>query len=296
MAIIEFLQRFSNPVLDWFMRIVTEGGDVTFAIVVGVILYWLVDKKFAYKMTLTFLFSAGINGGLKQLTQKNRPYQDGAKAILQETTGSSMPSGHSQNIAVMATMMGHKFKDKLWVKITAIVLLVLVPLSRMYLGQHYLDDVLVGVILGVGIAILSMYVLTKYDGFEDYIGLGLIPVFIILMIIFNKDNQIFVAGGALVGLTVGYFLEKRFVDYDVKAPWKTQIFKLIIGLAVALGLKEGLKVLFKLIHKNNLLLENIFDAIRYLLVSLWATLGAMALFKAIFPNNNKQEVKETVQK
>lgn len=287
MVIIDFLQRFSNPVLDIVMRIITEAGDVTFAIVIGVIFFWLIDKKFAYKMMITFLFSAGINSSLKEIFKRPRPFDIKPEVDItnQQTIGYSFPSGHSQNIAVMGTMVSNRFKDRLWLKITALVLVILVPLTRLYLGQHFIEDVLVGLVLGVLVAILAIYVLNKFDGYEDYVGLGLIPLFIVLMIVLKDNNQVFIASGALIGLSVGYFLEKRFVDYDVKAPLKIQIFKLVIGLAVALGLKEGLKVIFNLIAKDN----NILDAIRYGLVALWASLGAMALFKAIFPNKNKVE-------
>lgn len=287
MQIIEALQKLSTPILDYIMRIITEGGDVTIAIVIGVSLFWLVDKKFAYKLMLTFLVSAGINGGIKQFTNKNRPYQDGAKAILQRTEGSSMPSGHSQNIAVISTMVTFEYKEKLWVKILFPALFILVPLSRMYLGQHYLEDVLVGMALGVIIGIGGLYLLNKFDGYEDYIGLALIPVLLILMVFFRRENQIYVAGGSLIGLSVGYFLEKRYVDYDVKAPFWQQVIKLVIGLGVAFGLKEGLKILFALVKEKS----NILDAFRYMIVALWASLGAMVLFKAIFPNHSKKEIK-----
>lgn len=288
MGIIEFIQRASNPILDWFMRIITEGGDVTFAIIVGAILFWLIDKKFAYKMMLTFLFSAGINSTLKGLFNKPRPFhKDPSLDIMKlDTVGSSFPSGHSQNIAVMATMVPYQYKSKLWIKITAIVLLVLVPFSRLYLGQHFLEDILVGVVLGIGIGIFALFILTKFDDYEDYIGLGLIPVFIALMFIFKDDNQVYVAGGALTGLSIGYFIEKRYIKYEVKAPLKIQIFKLLIGLSVALGLRTGLKLLFNLISKEN----NILDAVRYLIIALWASLGAMALFKKIFPQKEVEQI------
>ena len=45
MQVIEFIQKFSNPFLDWFFRIITEAGDTIFFIVVGAILYWVFDKS-----------------------------------------------------------------------------------------------------------------------------------------------------------------------------------------------------------------------------------------------------------
>ncbi len=111
--------------------------------------------------------------------------------------------------------------------------------------------------------------------------------------IFFPNNQLFVAGGAYIGLTLGYFLEKRYVKYDTKEIWWIQILKVLFGLLIAIGLKEGIKPLFKLIHGNNETLENIFDAVRYFLVALWASLGAMFTFeKVLRVNGEKRFIKK----
>ncbi len=285
MQIIEFLQSFSNPVLDWFFRIITEAGDVTFFIVLGATVYWSVDKKFAFKMMVTFIFSAFVNGVIKNYTNKLRPYEEGAEPILQETTGSSMPSGHSQNFAVLSSFMIKEFYPVKWVRYLFISLAVLVPLSRLYLGQHYLEDVLVGLVLGAGFGVLGLYVFSKFDGKEGLISLGLIPIFIILMIII-QDEQLYVVGGAYIGLSLGYILENKYVKLDVKAKPLTQVLKIVVGLLVAFGLKEGLKPLFKLFGD-----QLIWVAIRYFVVAIWASLGAMALFK-VFPKEKEKLAKQ----
>lgn len=286
MAIIEFLQSFSNAPLDYIMRALTEFGDVMFFIVLGAILFWCVDKKFAYKLMTTLLFSATINGGIKHFTNKNRPYQDegGARAILQETDGSSMPSGHSQNILTASTIMVHEYRKVNWVKWIFIILAVIVPITRMYLGQHYLEDVLVGMLLGFLIGLLGLFVYKTFPDKEEYVGLIAAPI-IILMMIFIPEKQVFVSGGAFLGLVLGYFIEKKKVGYNTKAKLSVQIYKVLIGLAVALLLLEGLKALFGLIDDTNLVLI----AIRYFAVAFWASLGAPALFKLIF----KEKVETT---
>ncbi|MGI6359808.1 MAG: phosphatase PAP2 family protein [Acholeplasmatales bacterium] len=288
MPIIEFIQKFSNPFLDWFFRIITEAGDTIFFIVVGAIMYWVFDKKFAFKLMISFLFSALINGIIKNFTKKPRPYEEGAEAILQRTGGSSMPSGHSQGIGGLGSMMIYKYKEVKWLRYVSIALMILVPFSRMYLGQHYLEDVIVGLALGIFLGLLGLYLLSVGNpDKEDIRAAYLIPLFILLMIFFS-NNQLFVAGGAYIGLTLGYFLEKRYVKYDTKEVWWVQILKVLFGLLIAIGLKEGIKPLFKLIHGDNLVLENIFDAIRYFLVALWASLGAMFIFEKTLRVNGKR--------
>ncbi len=276
MQIIEFLQQFSNLPLDWLMRFITEFGDIMFFIVLGVVLFWCIDKQFAYKLMSTLLFSATINGAFKFFTNKNRPYEDGAKPILQETEGSSMPSGHSQNIATASTMMIKEYYPIKWVRWPFIALVILVPFSRMYLGQHYLDDVIVGIVLGVAIGVLGIILYAKFPNKEEYIGFIMSPIVIILMILI-PEKQVFVGGGAYLGLVLGYYFEKKYVQFDVKASLKVNILKVVIGLVVALILLEGLKVIFNLFGEYF-----IFVAIRYFLVAAWASLGAPALFKKIF--------------
>lgn len=293
MPIIEFIQKFSNPFLDWFFRIITEAGDTIFFILVGAIMYWVFNKKFAFKLMISFLFSALLNGVIKHFTKKPRPYEEGARAILQKTGGSSMPSGHSQGIGALGSMMIYEYKEVKWLRYLGIALMILVPFSRMYLGQHYLEDVIVGLILGISLGLLGLYLLSIGNpDKEDIRATYLIPLFILLMIFF-PNNQLYVAGGAYIGLTLGYFFEKRYVKYDTEEVWWVQILKVLFGLLIAFGLKEGIKPLFKLIHGDNLVLENIFDAIRYFLVALWASLGAMFIFeKTLRVNGEKRFVKK----
>ncbi|MCU0105377.1 phosphatase PAP2 family protein [Acholeplasma vituli] len=285
MQIIEFLQSLSNPVLDWTMRIITEVGDQYFFILLGAILYWTVDKKFAFKLMVSYLGSAFINGGLKAITNKPRPYQEGARAILQETTGSSMPSGHAQASGALAINLWNEYYYAKWVRVLMIAMIILVPLSRMYLGQHYLEDVLVGLVLGLILGSTFMFLLGVGNFDREHIrALYPIPVLLILMVFFHEE-PLFVAGGAYIGLAVGYYFEKLYVKYKVAAPLKIQIIKVILGLVIALALKEGLKFVlpYSLFESDpQSIWVLILDFVRYLLIGLWASLGFMWVAKKLF--------------
>jgi undecaprenyl-diphosphatase len=285
MQIIEFLQSFSNPVLDWTMRIITEFGDQYFFILLGAVLYWTVDKKFAFKLMIAYLGSAFINGGLKAMINKPRPFEVGARPILQQSDGSSMPSGHAQAAGSLAINLWNEYYYSKWIRGFMIAMVILVPLSRVYLGQHYLEDVLVGVVLGLILGSTFMFLLGVGNFDKEHIrALYPIPVLIILMAFFHLE-PLFVAGGSYIGLATGYFIEKKYVRYKVNAPALIQVTKVVLGLVVAIGLKEGLKLVFPYsasVDINPTFLDLSFDFLRYFLIGVWASLGMMWVSKKLF--------------
>ena len=107
----------------------------------------------------------------------------------------------------------------------------------------------------------------------------------ILGAFFIVDKNYYVAIASMIGLTLGYDLELRYVKYEVKAPLKVQIAKYVIGIIVALLLKEGLKLVFPYSGNDDLnltQLDLILDGLRYFILTVWLSLGAMWVFKKLF--------------
>lgn len=291
MEIIKFIQQFSNPILDLLMRIITQFGDVYFYLAIGIVFYWIIDKKFGFKLMVTFLFSMTINGLIKSIVKRPRPFQKDSSVLLSEfdiTDGYSFPSGHSQGIFSMGTLLIKERGSHKWLKYSLITLMVLVPISRVYLAQHYLSDILVGAVIGVIFSLVGLFLL-EYgnDNVEDVRALYLVPVVFILAVFF-QDKDVFRAAGAYTGLTVGYFLEKRYVGYNIKDTLQVNILKLLIGVPTVFGLELGMKVLLRAIK----LPESFVYILTYLLVTLWASFGVMALFKVLFKKDEQIVLKE----
>lgn len=98
-------------------------------------------------------------------------------------------------------------------------------------------------------------------------------------------EPLFVAGGSYIGLATGYFIEKKYVRYKVNAPALIQVTKVVLGLVVAIGLKEGLKLVFPYsasVDINPTFLDLSFDFLRYFLIGVWASLGMMWVSKKLF--------------
>lgn len=280
--IIKVLQTLRSPVVDWFFYIVTQFGDQYAFIVMAVILYWTYDKIYAHKFATTFMISALINTGIKEIVKRDRPYIKHPTEVETETKwltdGYSFPSGHSQSIGVLGyTLIDlHKKHNKKFLYWIAIFLMIFVPISRLYLAQHFPSDVIVGLGLSILMSYLLFKMLDRANNKEEFYTLALIPVFAGLMF-FIKTSSLYLASGAFIGFAIGYYLEKRYIKYNVKNTLGKQILKIIIGLVIALAFKEGLKHVFP----SNLL----FTFIRYFIIGVWVALGAPWVFKYVFKSN-----------
>lgn len=290
LQILKIIQLMRNPVTDWFFYIVTQIGDQYFFIALAVIIYWTINKKYAHKFVFTFMISALFNTILKEIFKRPRPYtQPGVYTDpMWMTTGYSFPSGHSQAAGVMGytAFDASKKTNKKWIWYVGIALMILIPLSRVYLGQHYPSDVLVGLILAFVIAHFVFKLVDAMGDNEHIYTIMLAPIFI-LFLFFTTNSIVYVAAGGFVGFAVGYYLEKVYVKYDVNTTFLKQVLKVVLGLVVALLIKEGMKFVFPYsatvdIHSTTW--DLIFDFIRYLMIGAWAAVGAPLVFKYVFRN------------
>ncbi len=283
LEIIRGLQLIRNPFFDWLFYIITYVGDQYFFIVIAVVIYWTISKKFAHRFALMYMIASLFTFVLKNIFKRPRPYTEAGITVPFEyyTTGYSMPSGHATAAGVLgyAALKSKKQTGYRWLGYIAIAIMILVPFTRMYLGQHYLSDVIVGLVVGLGFAYGIDKLIDLMGDKEEWWTFILFPIVPVMMILF-LDYDLYVAAGAYVGFAVGYFVEKRYVKFVVKATFWIQVLKVVGGLVIVLGIKEGLGWLFP-----DML---IFDFIRYLLIGVWVALGAPYVFKICMKKSLKK--------
>ena len=72
--------------------------------------------------------------------------------------------------------------------------------------------------------------------------------------------------GCTAGLVVVHFVDSKFINFDTKANWYSQVIKLVIGLVGVLAIKSGLSSPLVALFGN----EFVARAIRYFLIVLFA--------------------------
>ncbi len=158
----------SNTALDWLMPLITEQDNWTLPILV-LIFYLGFKTEKRGKITLVLLILTIILTDsicaqiLKPFIERVRPSHlnlDGLNLLVSKGGPCSMPSNHAANIFAFAVILSYFYEKA---KFPVFSLAFMVAFSRIYVGVHYPGDVIVGSILGYGIAwtILTLWVILK---------------------------------------------------------------------------------------------------------------------------------------
>lgn len=270
--IIKSIQTIISPFGDIFFQIVTMTGEEYFYIIAAAIIFWCINKKFGYKLGFALLTSTIVNIALKEVVNAVRPIGvPGIRSIRLETaTGQSFPSGHTQGATTFWTSCIIKIKRK-WIYIVGIIAIILVGISRLYLGLHYPIDVIGGIVIGLICVYISNYIFDYAQYTKNAWVLMIIIVPALIGMIWFREKTYYTIAGTVLGFYIGYIVESKYIQYDVRNTALKQLMKLVFGLGIPIIVKSILKKVLPI---------NIFsDFFRYMLIGLWITVGAPCIFK-----------------
>ena len=168
--LIEFLQAGRNTFFDTSFQVLSIVGS-TLGVVALVLFFLVFDRK----LLLTYLCSYGFVyltvSWLKDLVARPRPFNasDTIANIGDIVYEFSFPSGHAACATAIAIFLGYflikRFKKpstRACIVISCTIYIALVCLSRMYLGKHYLTDVLAGVAVSAIVCVLGLCILNTF--------------------------------------------------------------------------------------------------------------------------------------
>lgn len=164
LEILRNIQSIANPFLDILFQLITICGEQMVLVLIISIIYWVKDKKFGEYIAYAVLTSVLVNCVVKDIFKFKRPIgEEGIRTLREKTaTGYSFPSGHTQGAGSFYGAMAIYIKKKV-MYIIAIIMIILIGFSRLYLGVHYPKDVIVGGILGVLISYICYNIYNKYE-------------------------------------------------------------------------------------------------------------------------------------
>lgn len=297
MNFLYFLESIRNPVFDFIFSTITHIGEETVFLVLAIFFFWCVGKREGYYILVVGLVGTVINQMLKLIFAIPRPWvKDPSFTVVdsavEEATGYSFPSGHTQNVTGTFGSIG-RYSKRTSVRILTVSVILLVAFSRMYLGVHTPLDVGVSLVIGAALTFLLYPVFKNEERFEKFMpivisaSLLLTAAFMLYFPMFSASadhdainlasgmKNAYTLTGCTVGLAIVYFVDSIFIKFDTGAAWYAQLIKLVLGLGGVLLIKSGLSAPLVALFGN----EYIARMIRYLLIVLFAGIVWPLTFK-----------------
>jgi len=291
------------------MKFFSFLGSENFFFLILPLIYWSVDSRLGLQVAMILAASNSLKPILKMSFAGPRPYWVSAQVKAFAAEGSfGIPSGHSQDAVALWSTLASGVRRR-WAWIAALTLAFLIGFSRLYLGVHFVHDVLAGWLVGFlllwafrrfwdsAAAWLTTQSLARQVTIAFLISLIVIAVGAWVVVRLDgytfpeewKDNafragpipdpvsmeMILTSAGSLFGLAAGVAWIASRGGYQASGPMGKRALRYVLGLIGIIILWQGLGMVFP---RDENLVSYILRYFRYFLVGFWVTAGAPWLF------------------
>lgn len=283
------------------MLFFTSLGTEEFFLLAMPLVFWCINRRLGIELSVLLLASAGVNEWVKGLCKLPRPFWLESQVALSTETSFGLPSGHAQHALTIWGYLAAILRSP-W-RWLSVALLLLIALSRLYLGMHFPWDTLTGWLLGLLVlggffwlrprvtptlrswplrthiaaafiaatAVLILYLLAAAIPTGEPARYGVF-FSVALASVYDAAGTVV---GMILGIWIGFAAEARFVRFSPAGPLWRRGLRLVIGVIGLLALRFGLKALFP---ADPLAINLAFRTLRYALMMLWVAVGWPWLF------------------
>jgi membrane-associated phospholipid phosphatase len=292
------------PQLESFFQVISTLGIEEFYLALFPLIYWSVHKEAGRALAYLFLMGNVVNTTLKHAFREPRPFWLDPTLEKFSDGGYGIPSGHAQ-FTTTIYLFGATWIKRRWMWVLAVLMIVLMSISRIYLGSHFIQDVVAGFLVGLLILVGYLVWQRRYmAGFEKRIlgqrlltvilvPAGFTAVYLIIRLIIgepdlnvawaayipeaelNSLESFVTAASSLLGAGIGLVLERSRIRFLVAGAIWQRAVRYLLGMAVAVAIWAGLGQVFP---DDPLWLALPLRLLRYALLTLWVTYYAPWVF------------------
>ena len=260
------------------------------------------NKRLAIRLAVVVLVTLSLNDLLKMLVRNPRPFiaqgtylkkwavpPFNAHSLAAEY---STPSGHATAAASFYAYLFGCVRNRA-VRVLAVVMILVIGISRPYLGVHYGEDVLLGWALGLPVALLSLRYADAAAAAWNRLSYALQVALVapaglalwLLAVLLNGHStagqpQAYLdSGGFLTGIVLAQPLELRIVNFDPRSSTAlVKILRYLLSLGLAVFTLLILDKASYLLTDHSSLLWNLLEYLRFTAAGFVAFFLAPLLF------------------
>ena len=303
-SLIEWLQGTLGEAGTFVSKVLSVIGGETVSLAVVLVILFCWSKEAGKRCGLMLLAASAWFPMIKNVVRRSRPYMDyegidwkilpeegtsPAQAMDLQVQGYSFPSGHAAMTVAMYGGAAREIRKK-WARVIAVVLPLLIGISRFAVGVHYPTDVLAG--WAVGLAAVGFCVFLEKAVPNENARCVILLVTALPGIFWCDSRDYFSALGALAGMAVAVPYEKKYVNFRDTRKIPVMILRVLGAFAIYYALNTLLKLPFpKEWLDGGTLGANLVRSLRYALV-LFAIVG---VYPRCFPALEKLFTRKTAE-
>lgn len=290
------------------MQAISDFGRIEAYLLIIAILYWCIDKRSGAQLAYLLALTGFLNLAAKQIGRQPRPFWLDSDLAVSNAEGYGFPSGHVQMATVFAYFFVAWLRDY-WIGILATLYIATMALSRVYLGVHFVHDVIAGFLFGA-LTILFFVLAQQAVGArfnQRILGQRLLVMSIVPAVLLatwaiaiaylgapevpagwqsladsaetHLTAGVVAAAASLFGLGVGIALERSRVRFQTDGPITQRLLRLVVGLAITAIMLYGLDILLTAVTATlPSWLTLPIQFVLFTLLGLWVTYYAPSLF------------------
>jgi len=241
------IEPLRTPFLNVVFQFLTDSlYTLGFSITV-MLVYVCISKRIGQGVGLIYLYSDTVNHWLKHYWAIPRPHDPAINDLLdaagisrrinpvrEYSLSPAFPSGHATAAVVIYGEMAYWFK-KVWFWFVAVIMMVLISLSRPYLGTHYPQDIIAGALLGVLLLVVWVVAEPRVRPWLSDKSLGwryaLAVVIPLVVLLFKPSGTTRMMGQAL-GMGIGFVLESHTLRFSTDGVWWRRVLRGAVGVMI----------------------------------------------------------------
>jgi len=288
--LIEWVQNSMGKAGEIAARVMSFIGGETISLLLLIALLFCFRKETGKRCSCAVLIAGVWFPMVKNIVLRVRPYMahEGRIRCLQVVErdadpmdivqqGYSFPSGHG---ATAVSLFGSTAMEirKRWMWFIAVILPLLIGLSRIAVGVHYPTDVLAGWV--IGLAAIGFNALLQKKVSREWVRYAIMAALALPGVFWCRSRDYFSALGLLIGAAFAFPYEAKYVQFkDTRNPW-AMILRVVGAFAVYYALNTLLKLPFsKEWLDNGTLAAGLVRTARYAVVLF----VALAFYPKCFP-------------